>query len=107
MERCIRFNEAVFRLYEKSDGAFWEKDGEMLPDLYAKKKYILLTNCYTKTLENCITGVTDSTFIVMDRVCTTAGMELVGEAVTTNTFAMKELPDWKHAECVNLGKKSK
>lgn len=84
---------------------FGKKDGEMLPDLYAKKKYILLTNCYTKTLENCITGVTDSTFIVIDRVCTTAGMELVGEAVTTNTFAMKELPDWKHAECVNLGKK--
>ncbi|MGX7420400.1 flavodoxin family protein [Carnobacterium gallinarum] len=79
------------------------KDGEMLPDLYHKKKYILMTNCYTKKFENRLTGVTDTTFITMDRAFSTAGMERMAEIVCTDTFDMQELPTKKIAECRKVG----
>lgn len=79
------------------------KDGEMLPDLYYKKKFILITNGYTKRFENRVTGVTDGAFIVMDRAFSTAGMERMAEIVCTDTFGMTELPAKKVEECRKVG----
>ena len=72
---------------------------------FANKHYILLTNCYTKTLENVLTGATDATFQTFDKVMTAMGVIKVGEAVQTNTFGLKELAPKKKAELKSLGQK--
>lgn len=85
----------------------FDKKGDPHPlATFKDKHYLLLTNCYSKTFENLVTGVTDSALRTMDKVLTTAGLLKVGEAVQTNTYFVKELSTKKKAELFKLGQKA-
>lgn len=86
----------------------FDKKGDPHPlPTFKDKHYLLLTNCYSKTFENLVTGVTDSALRTMDKVLTTAGLLKLGEAVQTNTYFITELSPKKKAELLKLGQKAR
>lgn len=81
----------------------FDKKGETHPDRFKNKHYLSITNCYTGTLENWLTGVTDQSLRTIDSVMSAAGVIKVNEIVLTNTWGVKELPARKKAECLKRG----
>lgn len=77
----------------------FKKNGDTIPGNFKNKHYLSMTSCYTPTIENFITGVTDESFKTIDRVMSAAGVIKVGELVLPNTFGMKEIPDSKKKLC--------
>ncbi|EHL98019.1 flavin reductase [Lentilactobacillus parafarraginis F0439] len=79
--------------------------GATHPDRFKDKHYLSLTNCYTGTFENWVTGVTDQSFRTIDKVMSAAGVIKLHELVVTNTYGMTELPDRKKQACLTWGKR--
>ncbi len=79
--------------------------GEAHPARFKDKHYLSLTNCYTGTFENWVTGVTDQSFRTIDKVMTAAGLIKVHELVLTNTYGLKELPESKKQACLKWGQR--
>lgn len=79
------------------------KKGEPIPGDYRGKSYVLLTSCYTSKNVNRFSGITDQTFLTMDRPLQAAGMHRLAEAVCTDTFGVTTLPEAKQAACRAIG----
>ncbi|MFD1125056.1 flavodoxin family protein [Lentilactobacillus raoultii] len=75
------------------------------PDRFKNKHYLSITDCYTGTFENWVTGVTDQSFRTIDKVMTAAGVIKLHELVLTNTFGMQELPESKKQTCLKWGQR--
>lgn len=75
------------------------------PDRFKDKHYLSITDCYTGTFENWVTGVTDQSFRAIDKVMSAAGVIKVHELVLTNTYGMTELPAAKKQLCLKWGKR--
>lgn len=78
---------------------------DTLPGKYKDKHYLSMTSCFISSTENLATGITDQTFVTIDRVLTGAGLIKVGEFVGTGTWGTKEPRPEKLAECTRWGKK--
>lgn len=81
----------------------FDRHGETHPDRFKHKHYLSITDCYTGTFENWVTGVTDQSFKTIDQVMTAAGVIRVNEIVMTKTWGVTELPAAKKAECIKRG----
>ena len=82
-----------------------DHQGGMHPGRFKNKHYLTLTNCYQATWVNLTTPVTDATFQTVDRVLGTAGLIKLGEAVQTNTWQIKHLPEKKRCQLTKLAAK--
>lgn len=81
----------------------FDKQGETHPDRFKNKHYLSITDCYTGTFENWVTGVTDQSLRTIDQVMSAAGVIKVNEIVMTNTWGIQELPAAKKSECLKRG----
>ncbi|HIW71005.1 MAG TPA: flavodoxin family protein [Candidatus Levilactobacillus faecigallinarum] len=79
--------------------------GDTLPGKYKDKHYLSMTTCFISSLDNFFTGITDQTFVTIDRVMTGAGLIKVGEFVGTGTWGTKAPRPEKVAECQRWGRK--
>ena len=83
----------------------FDHQGGMHPDRFKNKHYFSLTCCYTAGWENFLSGVTDATFRLIDKVMAAAGVIKLGELVVTSTWGLKSLPVNKQQELAAAGKK--
>lgn len=81
----------------------FDHDGGTHPDRFKNKHYLSITDCYTGTFENWVTGVTDQSFRTIDKVMSIAGVIKIHELVLTNTWGMKALPENKKQACLKWG----
>lgn len=81
------------------------KAGDTLPGKYKNKHYLSMTTCFIGSFENFVTGITDQTFVTIDRVLTGAGLIKVGEFVGTGTWGADAPTPAKLAECTRWGHK--
>ncbi|KRO04410.1 flavoprotein [Levilactobacillus paucivorans] len=79
--------------------------GDTLPGKYKDKHYLSMTTCFISSTENFFTGITDQTFVTIDRVMSGAGIIKVGEFVGTGTWGTHGPRESKLAECRRLGAK--
>ncbi len=79
--------------------------GETHPDKFRNKHYLSITDCYTGTFENWVTGVTDQSFRTIDKVMSAAGVIKIHELVLPNTYGMKDLPEAKKQLARRWGEK--
>ncbi|MBA1434456.1 flavodoxin family protein [Bombilactobacillus bombi] len=84
---------------------YFKANEDTIPGPFKNKHYLTLTNCYTGTFENWLTGVTDETFKTIDRVMSAAGVIKVGEIVCPNTKNLTALPLAKQQLCAAYGRK--
>ena len=82
----------------------FDRKGETHPDRFKNKHYLSITDCYTGTFENWVTGVTDQSLRTIDQVMSAAGVIKINEIVMTNSWGVQELPAGKQAECLKRGK---
>ncbi|WP_099974840.1 flavodoxin family protein [Lactobacillus terrae] len=73
----------------------FKNNGDTIPGDLKGKKYLSIVSCYTSSLENFFTGVTDDSFKTIDRVMSAAGTVKIGEVVITNTFKRKTISNNK------------
>ncbi|MFC6289125.1 flavodoxin family protein [Levilactobacillus angrenensis] len=79
---------------------------DTLPGKYKDKHYLSMTTCFISSTENFFTGITDQTFVTIDRILTGAGLIKVGEFVGTGTWGGDHAPrPEKLAECQRWGHK--
>ncbi|KRN01614.1 flavoprotein [Levilactobacillus senmaizukei DSM 21775 = NBRC 103853] len=79
--------------------------GDTLPGRYQNKHYLSMTTCFISSLDNFFTGITDQTFVTIDRIMTGAGLIKVGEFVGTGTWGTQAPRPNKLAECQRLGRR--
>lgn len=79
---------------------------DTLPGKYKDKHYLSMTTCFISSMDNFFTGITDQTFVTIDRVLTGAGLIKVGEFVGTGTWGGNHAPrPEKIAACQRWGHK--
>jgi multimeric flavodoxin WrbA len=83
----------------------FDHTGGTHPDRFKNKHYLSITDCYTGTFENWVTGVTDQSFRTIDKVMTAAGVIKLHELVLTNTWGLVELPENKKQTCLKWGQR--
>lgn len=91
---CMRFR--LVRMNSVSD---------TLPGKYQNKHYLSMTTCFISSADNFFTGITDQTFVTIDRVLSGAGLIKVGEFVGTGTWGTHAPRPEKLAECQRWGQK--
>jgi len=79
--------------------------GDTLPGKYKDKHYLSMTTCFISSTDNFFTGITDQTFVTIDRIMTGAGLIKVGEFVGTGTWGTDAPRPAKLAECRRWGQK--
>lgn len=84
---------------------YFKQNGDTIPGPFKNKHYLSISSCYVSTTENFLTGVTDDSFKMIDRVMSAAGVIKVGEIVLPNTFGMKTIPYNKKKLCQKYAKK--
>ncbi|AQW21130.1 NADPH-dependent oxidoreductase [Lentilactobacillus curieae] len=77
--------------------------GETHPDKFKDKHYISITDCYMSSIENFVTGVTDQSFRIIDKVMSSAGVIKLNEIVVTNSYGLTELPNNKQRQLRQAG----
>lgn len=78
---------------------------DTLPGKYQNKHYLSMTTCFISSADNFFTGITDQTFVTIDRVLSGAGLIKVGEFVGTGTWGTHAPRPEKLAECQRWGQK--
>lgn len=78
---------------------------DTLPGKYQNKHYLSMTTCFISSADNFFTGITDQTFVTIDRVLSGAGLIKVGEFVGTGTWGTHAPRPEKLAEYQRWGQK--
>lgn len=81
------------------------KKGDTLPGQYKDKHYVSVTSCFASGLDNTFTHQTDTTFTMIDKAMSVAGLHKVREVVLPGTWQMMQVPADKVAAARRLGAK--